>query len=118
MKNPYELAKTILEFALDETKPFTSTGNFTSIDLYGNSVCEKDENDNTCNCFHLENESGVGDVTIYQVFPGTIRINSHRHFVQNMVCRPLHIEKKTFLFHFELPGKRQKGLVDLLSLNG
>ena len=79
MRNPYELAKTILESVSDENKSFTSTGNFTSIDLYGNSVREKDENDNTCNCFHLENESGVGDITIYQVFPGIELVYNDMH---------------------------------------
>ena len=66
MESPYELAKNILLSQADTTIP----GRFTSIDLYGASVRENGLTDSGDACFHLENESGTGDITLYRVFPG------------------------------------------------
>ena len=58
---------------------------FTSIDLYGTSISSKTIKDgrdvqaDNCECFHLENESGVGDITMYQVFPGIELIYNDMH---------------------------------------
>ena len=73
MKNPYELARTVLE---ESDLP---SGSFASIDLYGTSVHEKGEKDESCSSFHLENESGVGDITLYQVFPGIELVYNDMH---------------------------------------
>lgn len=85
MKNPYELAKDILVSA-DLAHPQTvSSEAFTSIDLYGASVYEKNEDnkkekaDASYTSFHLENESGVGDITIYQAFPGIELVYNDMH---------------------------------------
>lgn len=84
--NPYELAKTIL----------TNTGNdtpapiFASLDLYGNAVNvnalhSTDQNESasttptSCNHFHLQNESGTGDITLYHVFPGIDLVYNDMH---------------------------------------
>lgn len=108
MKNPYELARDILisadtnnnggqmlyadnvnERTLDinsidkqsstqKQKSEASNSSFTSIDLYGSAVLEKGENNNS-RSFHLENESGVGDITLYQVFPGIELVYNDMH---------------------------------------
>lgn len=79
MKNPYELAKNILQSVSDGTENPVLSGEFTSIDLYGASVHRKNEDDDSCNRFHLENESGVGDITLYQVFPGIELVYNDMH---------------------------------------
>lgn len=78
MNNPYELARNILQSAAEEPQMQTSSGGFTSIDLYGASVREKGE-DATCDRFHLKNESGVGDITLYHVFPGIELVYNDMH---------------------------------------
>ena len=75
MGNPYELAKNIL---LAETD--TTTGRFTSMDLYGVSAQENRLTETGNNHFHLENESGTGDITLYHVFPGI-----------ELVCNDMHM---------------------------
>lgn len=65
MKNPYESVKNILQSVSDESLSETQTGAFTSIDLYGNAVHQKEGKK-----FHLENETGTGEVSLYRVFPG------------------------------------------------
>ena len=67
--DPYKLAASILQ------SPFSDE--FSSIDLYGSSVATAD--DNACNHFHLENESGVGDITLYHVFPGIELVYNDMH---------------------------------------
>lgn len=67
--NPYKLAESILQ------SPFSDE--FSSIDLYGSSVAAADNN--ACNRFHLENESGVGDITLYHVFPGIELVYNDMH---------------------------------------
>ena len=49
---------------------------FSSLDLYGASVREKEESDDIRHCFHLENESSGGDITLYHVFPYSICPNT------------------------------------------
>lgn len=51
---------------------------FRSVDLYGSSVQEKNEG-LLYSMFHLENESGVGNITVYQVFPGIEFIYNDMH---------------------------------------
>lgn len=76
MKNPYELAKNVL-LASDE--PIETTNKFTSIDLYGLTTFEKDMQDEGDSKFHLENESGYGDITLYRVFPGIELVYNDMH---------------------------------------
>ena len=59
MKNPYELAKNILQSSDQKEQP-ASSNSFTSIDLYGAAVHEKGEEEENCSSFHLENESVSG----------------------------------------------------------
>ena len=75
MGNPYELAKNIL---LSETDA-PVTGRFTSMDLYGVSAQENRLRDNGDNRFHLENESGTGDIILYHVFPGIELVYNDMH---------------------------------------
>ena len=79
MKNPYELAENILQSGKDPLKGETRQGSFTSIDLYGTSVLSEGEQDGDCRHFHLENESGVGDITRYPVFPGVELVYNDMH---------------------------------------
>lgn len=71
MNNPYQLAETVLQSAADNK-------GFASIDLYGGCVHENRADEN-CNSYHLQNESGVGDITLYQVFPGIELIYNDMH---------------------------------------
>ena len=82
MKNPYELAKEILQSEAEKKTVVPAKeekGEFNSIDLYGASVHEQDADTHAYNQFHLENESGVGDITIYQVFPGIELVYNDMH---------------------------------------
>ena len=68
MDDPYKLAKNIL--LSGEDGPIAAPGGgFTSIELYGAAACENAAADGGVR-FHLENESGTGDITLYRVFPG------------------------------------------------
>ena len=75
MESPYELAKSIL---LSGGNAPTS-GGFTSIDLYGAAAQGNGLTDNGDHCFHLENESGTGDITLYRVFPGIELVYNDMH---------------------------------------
>ena len=75
MGSPYELAKNVL--LAGENIPVS--GGFTSIDLYGASAQENGLTDFGDRCFHLENESGAGDITLYQVFPGIELVYNDMH---------------------------------------
>ena len=87
MKNPYELARSILMTESDRLKDDAAAGGFSSIDLYGTAARRSGESkangedgaDSACRCFHLENESGVGDITMYQVFPGIELVYNDMH---------------------------------------
>lgn len=79
MNNPYELAKHILESVPGGQDVSGLSGGFTSIDLYGAAVRGKDGAGDSCDCFHLENESGVGDITRYHVFPGVELVYNDMH---------------------------------------
>lgn len=74
LASPYELAKSILLSEKD-----TSSGRFTSIDLYGASARENSLTDSGDSRFHLENESGTGDITLYRVFPGIELVYNDMH---------------------------------------
>ena len=73
MKNPYELAKNVLL----ESK--TESNKFTSIDLYGTSTYENKVLDEGDSSYHLENETGSGDITLYRVFPGVELVYNDIH---------------------------------------
>lgn len=78
MKNPYELAENILQSVTKKEDPASVQEAFSSIGLYGAAVHEKDKED-TCNTFHLENENGVGCITLYHVFPGIELVYNDMH---------------------------------------
>ncbi len=79
MNNPYELVKNILQSDTTNDKPLSSPDTFASIALYGASVHEKEESDDIRHCFHLENETGTGDITLYPVFPGIELVYNDMH---------------------------------------
>jgi len=79
MKNPYELAKSILLASDDNIEQNTAEDKFTSIDLYGESTCESSNQEEGCSRFHLKNESGTGDITLYRVFPGIELVYNDMH---------------------------------------
>ena len=68
MKNAYELAETILKSRPDKNRELKSSDSFASIELYGTSACKKVQDMEFCECFHLENESGTGMITLYHAF--------------------------------------------------
>lgn len=77
MDDPYKLAKNIL--LSGEGGPIAAPGGgFTSIELYGASACENAAADGGVR-FHLENESGTGDITLYRVFPGIELVYNDMH---------------------------------------
>ena len=76
MNNPYELVKNIQQSDTTNDKPLSSPDTFASIDLYGASVRRKEESDDIRHCFHLENESSGGDITLYRVFSYSICPNT------------------------------------------
>ena len=84
MKNPYELARNILLTESDRMKDGAAAVAFSSIDLYGTAARqsadgETNGTDDICRCFHLENESGVGNITMYHVFPGIELVYNDMH---------------------------------------
>ena len=79
MESPYELARNILLSGENNAPAENETGRFTSIDLYGASARENDAADGGDSCFHLENESGTGDITLYRVFPGIELVYNDMH---------------------------------------
>ena len=77
MDDPYKLAKNIL--LSGEGGPIAAPGGgFTSIELYGASASESAAADGGVR-FHLENESGTGDITLYRVFPGIELVYNDMH---------------------------------------
>ena len=72
MNNSYKVAGAIL-FGTS-----TVHNDFSSIDLYGSAVQKKTENA-ICSVFHLENESGTGNIAVYQAFPGMELIYNDMH---------------------------------------
>lgn len=72
MENPYKIAENILS----DTP--VSDGRFHSVDLYGASV-QGENADSMRSTFHLENESGTGDITVYQAFPGMELVYNDMH---------------------------------------
>lgn len=70
--NPYKIAGDILSASS------VPDGGFSSVDLYGSSVQEKNEG-SMCSVFHLENESGTGDIMVYQAFPGMELVYNDMH---------------------------------------
>ncbi len=79
MKNPYELAGKVLQASSNEKNIDAASDVFTSIELYGASVQKKAGEDPACSHFHLQNESGTGDITLYTVFPGIELVYNDMH---------------------------------------
>ena len=76
MNDPYELARTVLQ-ATDDNAP--EPGSFTSMDLYGSAVHTRSAEADGCERFHLRNESGTGESTLYRVFPGIELVYNDMH---------------------------------------
>lgn len=72
MNDAYKMAGDILSAS------GAADSGFSSVDLYGSSV-QKREEDIACSAFHLKNESGTGDITVYQAFPGIELIYNDMH---------------------------------------
>ena len=83
--NPYKIAGNILSASLE------SDYNFRSVDLYGSSVRGKE--DSLCSEFHLENESGTGDIVMYQIFPGMELVYNDMHIATRHRVRALDLLK-------------------------
>ncbi len=79
MESPYALAKNILSSGENGTGSGSEPGKFTSIDLYGAFTCEGTAEDGCDRRFHLENESGTGDITLYRAFPGIELVYNDMH---------------------------------------
>ena len=69
----------ILKSRLDKNGELKSSDSFASIELYGTSACKKVQDTEFCECFHLENESGTGMITLYHVFPGIDLVYNDMH---------------------------------------
>ena len=72
MYDPYKTAGDIL------SKTPESDTNFSSVDLYDSAISQNKEK-SICLAFHLENETGVGDITVYQPFPGMELVYNDMH---------------------------------------
>lgn len=72
MENAYKIAGDIL------SKSSATQGNFRSVELYGSAV-RAQKKDSGHSTFRLENETGTGDITVYQVFPGMELIYNDMH---------------------------------------
>ena len=97
MKNAYELAENILKSKPDKNIELKSSDSFASIELYGTSACKKVQDTEFCECFHLENESGTGMITLYHVFPGIDLVYNDIHMEycnkeQKLVYNDIHME--------------------------
>ena len=79
MESPYELAQAVLRSCEVPGEVQCSAGRFTSIDLYGASALENTAAAEYDSCFRLENESGVGRITLYRVFPGIELVYNDMH---------------------------------------
>ena len=72
IRNAYKIAENILSASS------APDSGFSSVDLYGSSVQKKNEG-SICSIFHLENENGTGDITVYHVFPGMELVYNDMH---------------------------------------
>ena len=72
MGETYSFAGSILQ---------SETGGFRTLSLYGDTVCGQSAEDAACSSFRLENESGMGDISLYRVFSGIDLIYNDMHMV-------------------------------------
>ncbi len=68
MNNPYKISAALLSEIGNQGRE-KATDAFHSVALYGNSVRREIE-ESACRVFQLENETGTGEISVYQVFPG------------------------------------------------
>lgn len=68
MINPYKISAALLSEIGNQGRE-KATDAFHSVALYGNSVRREIE-ESACRVFQLENETGTGEISVYQVFPG------------------------------------------------
>ena len=79
MENLNRLAENILISGEQIKSAGAESGGFTSIDLYGLSAGEREMTEGNEEHFHLENESGTGDIALYRVFPGIELVYNDMH---------------------------------------
>ncbi len=72
MDDAYSLAKSVLQ---------APSGGFKSLSLYGGTLCGQGAQEEPCRRFHLENESGTGNIAMYGVFPGVDLIYNDMHML-------------------------------------
>ena len=78
MMDPYQTAGDILQSVTNQKEAQEQPESFNSIELYGASVHEKSKCDEV-DTYHLRNESGTGDITVYNVFPGIELVYNDMH---------------------------------------
>ena len=106
--NPYKVAGDIL-FASSEVE-----SDFRSVDLYGSSVRRKKE-DAICSRFHLENESGTGDIAVYQTFPGMELVYNDMHLSNGEELLYTVRKKKQIVAEIQ---EKQKRMINALGKRG
>lgn len=79
MENLYELAQTVLQADEAADSSELVSEKFTSVKLYGAAVRENEAAAGSDSSYHLENESGTGDIAIYRVFPGIELVYNDMH---------------------------------------
>lgn len=79
MENLYELAQTVLQAGEAADPPEAVSERFTSVKLYGATARENEAAAESDSSYHLENESGTGDIAIYRVFPGIELVYNDMH---------------------------------------
>ena len=75
MNDPYALARSVLRSMPDDARD----DRFSSIRLYGEAAQSERVKDEVCTRFHLKNETGTGDITLYRVFPGIELVYNDMH---------------------------------------
>ncbi len=68
MNNPYKISATLLS-EIGNLSGDKVADTLHSVTLYGKSV-RKEIDESACTVFQLENETGTGKISVYQVFPG------------------------------------------------
>lgn len=89
MGNPYQTAAEILKSTSDHSgeNEIDREHRFQSIAIYGDGIRKEGSSGMH---FHLENETGSGDITIFQVFPGIELVYNDIHMLYcNLQQKPL-----------------------------
>lgn len=68
MNNPYKISASLLS-EIDRADRTKRADALHSVTLYGESI-RREIGESACTVFQLENETGTGEISVYQVFPG------------------------------------------------